>query len=212
MICHKFMHIHIGRCGGSMVRNFLSQLQNGRQIRIIEAAAHLPLYTCKEFLAGKGWEEKDYPVPFTFVRNPFDYHIAFWEQELRTKRHKGTFRDFILNYEIGKYIPGPVPLGSRLFDFWVHMGGQEIEHVGQMEHLKRDLIQIVSELDPSIPKMAMEGCFPRVYTANGMPPYVMCIEQYMREELYTPELKDYVLEHDAYFLDRWGYTFEDRYE
>jgi hypothetical protein len=205
MICADFMHIHITRCGGSAVRRALSkfsQWEDGPEF--FDDAAHRPLLMARAVLV-----EKDYSLDrcqsFTFVRNPFDWQISYWLSQLRAHYYSGTFRDCVLNYQAGLGAP------TSLYYCYQYMGGDEIDHVGQLEHFERDFLRIMEAVAPSLPQEQIEAYLPIALMANGQPRYPALIEQHMREELYTPDLIEIVSERDGPILERWGYSFEEKY-
>jgi len=173
---------------------------------------HQTLWECRKFVEEHESLKNYAPVPFLVLRNPFDFHIAFWVRELQMGRFKGCFADYLLNYNSHYYCwslqdDDRAP-GCRMWDHFKHMGGQEIEHIGQLEYFLPDLVQILCELDPSLMPRDIDSLFPEAYMANYGLKHLALQEQYMRKDLYTTPLIDYVYEHDWYFFERWDYSFE----
>lgn len=211
MICKDFIHIGLGDTGEGIVRYALhSRLTKKSKVKMIDDRAHLSLQVSHDILRGAGIES--FPPSFTMVRNPFDWRISFYIHELRMQRFQGRFQDFCLRHR-PSCIAGLPHAGVRMIDYWDAMGGPHIDHIGQFEHFQRDFTHILLLLIPSIVDTEeIATWFPQIYGAWSGRPWIENIEQHMRDELYTPDLIERVYEEDSYFFERWGYTFEERYE
>jgi hypothetical protein len=193
MICKDFIHIGMGDTGEGVIRYALHQ-HVSHKVTWLDSRAHRSLKDARKY--------SDAPA-FSFVRNPFDWYISFWIHELKTQRWRGTFASWLLGRH-GK--------GVSMLEFWQHFSEPGIEYVGQFETLAEDFSEILSQLIPDIvTKADVLGWFPEAYKQWGHRPWIECIEQHMRDELYTPQLVDHVYIQDAPIFEEWGYRYEDRY-
>ena len=85
-------------------------------------------------------------------------------------------------------------------------------YIMRTENLEEDLRFVLKEL---VLELFDEACFkkdwPWCVSLNARRPWMEGIEQWMREELYTPEMVSQVYEQDAPIFERFGYTFEQHY-
>ena len=215
MICKHFIHIGLGDTGEGLIRNAIARnLGKMPELKMIDGRAHLLLVHAKQV-----WEKecpgKPLPPVITWVRNPFDWRISFWIHQLMNRRYAGTFYDFCTKHDAGYIRPefstGP---GVRMIDYWNMHGLGEADFVGKFETIKEDMCQILPKLlkPVGVTRKLVESWFPSCYTYWRGRQWIECIEQWMREELYPPDLIERVYEEDAYLFDRFGYTFEEHYE
>lgn len=191
MVCEEFIHIGLGDTGEHIIRRTLAKLDC---ICFINTAAHLPLKQARKFSGAPS---------FSFVRNPFDWYISFWIHELKTRRWRGSFRDWLLGRE---------SRGICMWEHWQYITAPGVDYVGKFETLEDDYALILPRLIPGIVTEAeVHSWFPAAYKIWGGRPWMEGIEQYMRMEVFTPELVELVYEQDHEIFAKWGYGYEDRY-
>ena len=222
MITKDFAHIHLTRCGGSMVRNVLHRLSQQKKIVLLSSLPHQPLSNVREIVSAvQEARAKEMThiatVPFGFVRNPFDFHISWWRRELEMGRFQGSFKEYLVSYPSHEYCPSMKPderlPGCRMLDHYKHMGYMEIDrcNIGQLESFTEDLVRILTTLDPKLKRTDIMALFPQAYRANYGVAHVALVEQHMRGELYDSQMRQWVERYDGYILKKFGYTFEDRW-
>lgn len=196
MVSLKFIHIGMGDTGECIIRYAIHKyLERPKLVSFVNDVAHLSLHESRKFSSAPA---------FSFIRNPFDWYISFWIHRLKTQRWRGTFRSWMLGGNEGQ--------GVCMYDFWKHFTEPGVEYVGQFETLRDDFARILSTLIPDIVSHGdVLKWFPDAYNTWGNRPWIECIEQHMREELYTPDLIERVYEQDKPIFEKWGYKYEDRY-
>lgn len=214
MISNIISFSGIGNVGGTAVHRLLDDGLSGKVGKIFPGS-HLPVHHIRNVLKVSG------PVMGT-VRNPFDWYIATWYTELQYHRWRGGFRDWLYNR---KHIPGQFLRkeqsdGPGMWDTFLYFaeikpgdGPTGYDYILQFERLKRDLILALEDIG-IIPQMMtrkwIQDNFSRAILDNRRR-WVEGTEQWMRDELYTPEMIDKVYEQDAPLFERFKYTFEQRY-
>ena len=197
MIGERIIHVGIGSTGESIIRNAFQEyfITPGR-LHIINADAHQPLIFARTL--------SDAPS-FTFVRNPWDWRISYWKTELLTHDWANTFRAWF--YERDQRI-------SSFTRQWHYFTDPGIDYVGKFETFAEDLIRILPQIIPDIiTEEEIKSWFPRIYKhAAGYYPWMSGVEQWMRDELFDYDMMYQVYEEDAELIERFGYTFDQKYD
>ncbi len=203
MICEHFTHIGVGDTGEGIIRTAIQvNLITPHRIAFADSRAHLTLGQARKILESPS---------FSFVRNPFDFYTSFWIHELKLHRWMGTFSDWF--YHRGTEYGSPTGgNGVSMQAWWDYFTAPGVDHIGKFEALEEDFATIMSALVPFLTAEEVKSWFPHAYKQWANRPWIEGIEQWMRQELYTQQMKDDVLRQDAWFFSEFGYTFEETYD
>lgn len=87
MFCERFIHVHVHRCGGSLVRELVRELLTKPGHLCVQSDAHAPL--------SKGREIYPDAPAFTVVRNPWDWWTSSWLRDIEVGRFNATFAEYL---------------------------------------------------------------------------------------------------------------------
>ena len=197
MISDRIVHIGMGSTGESIIRNaFHKYFSITGKLCFVDTKAHQSLVFARTL--------SDAPS-FTFIRNPWDWRISYWKTELLTHRWANTFRSWF--YELDKNV-------SSLTKQWHYFADPGIDYVGKFETFAEDLIRILPEIIPEIVTgNEIKSWFPKIYMhAAGYYPWISGVEQWMRDELFDCDMIDQVYKEDAELIERFGYSFDQKYD
>jgi hypothetical protein len=194
MISNRIIHIGLGSTGEGIIRGMLGPDGFRSRIKWLNEDAHVPLSVARAL--------SDAPA-FTFVRNPYDWYISSYIVELRKHRWRGTFREWFFNRH-------PIPL--RMAERWDYFGGAECDYVGRFENFLPALIYIFNAIIPDIiTSSEVSTMWPRhVALQHGMK-WIEGFEQWLREDLISPEIKAVIDDTDGEILETYRYDWNTRY-
>jgi len=193
MICKEFSHVTPGDVGEGVIRQALvTNLQRPGLITMLDEDAHRSHRQAIEIGGGPA---------FTSVRNPFDYYVSRYFHELKNRRYFGPFVSWFHDEK----------LSFAASWKWFADPGIPKEHVVRFEHIEEDFPRILHDIYPVLSVETIAGYFPRCYAQWSGRLWSESIEQWLRDDLYTEEMKEQVYEQDRWIFDEWGYTFEERY-
>lgn len=202
MLSDRFACSLIGSTAGSWTRHVLG----GLNVKWYGESAHCPL---SHYKAQYG----DLPPAIGHIRNPFDWYLSKYLLCLRFHFWRSGFRDWFYNC----VPPGEGRKGICMWRKFSFMGAVEpgggiaYDYIIRFENLLDDVIYVLGQVVPDlITEEEIRAEFPAV--AMGWRwTYQEGIEQWLRDELYIPEIVEQIYEQDAPIFERFGYTFEQRY-
>jgi hypothetical protein len=215
MISNVVSNCFIGNMGGHAARYFIDQGLSGK-VATVDPRSHLPCRHVRKNLKLTG------PI-LGIIRNPFDWYIATWRTELQYHRWRGSFEDWFYHRKHigGQYLrDGPVGEGAWLWDTFMYFaeiepGGGPVgyTHIMRYECLQQDLIAALEDIGV-IPKYIkgawIEEKFGWAIRNYDFRQWFEGVEQWMRPDLFTPQMVSCVYEQDAPIFERFGYSFEER--
>lgn len=196
MISHRIVHIGIGRTGEAMIRSFFNQFMSSR-IHWLETGAHLPLSYARTFSSAPS---------FSFVRNPFDWYVAYWIRDMEIHAWRGAFRDWF-------YKRRAVPsASSSMLEYFQYLGGFEIDYVGRFECFLDDLVFMLGQIIPDlVSESEIRQAFGDFLNWSYGCLWIEDVEQWMREELYTQDMVEQIYAQDEPLFRQFGYSYEEKY-
>lgn len=212
MISETICHCGIGNSGGTGVRKALSNCLSP-QPKWIDHRAHLP--------CSHTFEAYHIIAPHIGqVRNPFDWYISTYMTELRYHRWRGGFQDWFYNRQSIPYqsLREDRTVGVWMWDSFLYFSevekgqGPTYTYILRAENLLNDLLYALRQLVPDrlndnllIQRWDNWACLEsrRLWTEG--------IEQWMRDDFYTPEMIEQVCEQDRPIFERFGYSYEQNY-
>jgi hypothetical protein len=185
MFCKRFLHVHIPRCGGSLVRSLVQELLiNTGKLPDVVQDTHAPLAGGRELFP-------DAPA-FTFVRNMWDWRVSLWSRHVETGKCCVSFGDWL------KDSPG-------FTSWWHHLGAEKVRDnlVGRFEKLGVEIRRIFHILIPDLLTdeeilMAIARIGP-VRSSTWHVPW-----PWLYKEMW---MVDHVYEQDRELIERFGYEF-----
>jgi len=198
LICDLFTHVGIGCTGGGTIRGLFSSRWFGDRITTWkDTSGHRSLSWMREL---------GHSPSFTFVRNPWDWYIAYYIIQLRYHRWRGTFEDWFFRSR---------GVGFRFADLFEEMTGPDgCEYVGRFENYQADLKWIFQQVKV-IPGVMTEEEYDEVFPMGGWTtssrPWIEGYEQWFRDNMFTHRMLEAIGESDDKLAQRFGYTFQDRY-
>lgn len=190
---HKFIFIHINKCGGTSIESALEKyggefIYNREDVKYTRHRNHI---TAEQYSNTKYW--KDY-FKFAFVRNPFEKELSdyfFYQKnyDLRHPEGRGkNFKDTFIKY-----------LKERHLDWWhtnqldwlVSENSKiELDFIGRFENLQQDFNNVCNKLLIQVELPHKNKTNHKHYT-----------------EYYDDETKQIVAEKYAKDIEYFGYKF-----
>ena len=213
MISKQITFIDLGQTGGGISRRILHHRIGNKKLEILDDRCHLPLsYAHAHFPSSAG-------PSFSVMRNPFDWYLAYWNIELKAHRWRGAFRDWLYNRVSFPYqsLRKECVRGMQMWDWWLYFteteegGGPAVDYVVRFENYLDDLVFVLPKIISGITGAQIRQWWPYACEQPGQRTWIEGVEQWMRDELYTPEMVKHVYEQDAPIFEEYGYTFEERY-
>lgn len=187
MICDRFIHIHIPRTGGTLIRGVADQcVFDAKILKPIETKAHMHLLESKQLAPTA--------PTFAFVRNPFDWYVSMYHRDVDTGKFAGTFR---------RYFWERMGRGETLTKMWADfMDGQGVDSIGRFESLVFDVVEILSKFVPEVRPVVFMRSIERlgkVRESTERMPYQL---------YYNDEKIEAIKELDKDYLAKFGYAFK----
>jgi hypothetical protein len=183
MLCERFLHIHIPRCGGSLVRSLIKELLiNTEKLSSVREDTHAPLSRGKALFP-------DAPS-FTLVRNMWDWRVSLWSRHVETGCCCVSFGDWLKD-------------SLSFMDWWDNLGAEGVDYIGRFEKLDVEIRRIFHILMPDLLTdeeilLAITRIGP-VRTSSWHVPW-----PWLYKEMW---MVDHVYEQDGELIDRFGYEF-----
>jgi len=222
MITDQFIHIHIPRTGGQLVRGICRQQKN--KFKFFINNSHMTMTESLEELTKHG---KNLKVPaFCVVRNPWDWYVSryFFRQKEITRNKIGpqakleecgnSVAGFQKHMEMLRdYKERGIPVerilnrgwapriwkGLTLTDYFNYMCIPEPKHIIKLENFPNDMINLMRTLAPSIfDEKTLTRKLASKYNASQHDKY---------QDYYSEELRDMVADWDKDFIKRFEYEF-----
>tara|TARA_S200002703_G_scaffold153884_1_gene155947 strand:+ start:308 stop:919 length:612 start_codon:yes stop_codon:yes gene_type:complete len=197
---HKFIFIHIPKCGGTSIENSFRKIAankpNGYDGKVGGFLQHL---TCSEILHHNFLTKQDFDkhYKFAFVRNPFSRCVS--EYTWRIKKYGNWSNNFQVSFK--DFVKRNYRWQERSFE--QHMKPQiefthdadmnlMVDYVGRFENLQQDFDNICDKI--GIPQQRL----PHDNKSN---------DKYYTE-YYDDETRQIVAEKYAQDIDNFGYKFD----
>lgn len=193
MITREWSHCSCGDVGEGVLRHsFVNGLVRKDRVHVLLDNAHAT-YKQAEALGGG-------PI-FTSVRHPADYYPSLYMHRLRNRRYFGRFRDWFWEEK------------PNFTQTWHNFAGPnpDLNHVIRFEHMEEDFARILSEIWNGVAAKEVHGWFPECYRQWSNRLWLDNIEPYLREDIYTGEIVEEVLEMDSEIFETWGYTWDEKF-
>ena len=187
---HKFIFIHLIKCGGTTIENILGGVKSHRpgghfifKEDWVETTKNKVHVCASQYSKTFYW---DGYFKFTFVRNPWDKMVSFYEYYRKLRNEPNIkFIDFLLD-EHWKPM-----FYDQLTHLVSHNGKNEIDFIGKFENLQEDFNTICDKI--KIPRHQL--------------PHKNATNHKHYTEYYDDETKQIVAEKYAKDIEYFGYKF-----
>lgn len=182
---HKWIFVHLVKCGGTSIENIFWKTGGDLICKkeYVDTTKHVKHVTARQYSTTTYWS--DY-FTFTFVRNPWDKMVSFYEyfKKIRKQPHV-EFLDFL---EEKHWLP---MFTNQLDLLTPHPGEPEIDYIGRFETLQQDFNVVCDKI--GIPQQQLPH-----KNKTSHRPYT---------EYYDEETKQIVAERFAKDIECFGYKF-----
>lgn len=219
MITDKFIHIHLPRTGGQLLRGIIHE--NRKKLKIYYKDSHMSMEESLKKLAQKN-EKLKIPA-LCVVRNPWDWYVSrYFFRQKEIKRNKigpqtkvekcgndiAGFRKHMkmLNAHIEAEKPVE-PVKNRntpriwkeitISNYFEYLCTPEPKYIIKLEEFPEAIIEVLTAIAP-FDKKQLDRKFVSKYNSSKHDHY---------REYYDDELKDMVTEWDGEFIKRFCYKF-----
>lgn len=180
---HKFIFIHINKCGGCSVDELFTGTFQG----------HLKALDYKK----SNPNDFNNYFKFTFIRNPWDRVVSFYHYQIKRGwkfypfNKTIPFKEFLKNWL--KQMPGQAPLITNPCYDWIsdENGKLIVDYVGRVEQMQKDFDTICDKI--GIPQQKL--------------PHTNRSKHEHYTEYYDDETKQIVAEKFAKDIEYFGYKF-----
>jgi len=195
MITNRFIHVHVPRTGGSLVRMIARKLaRDYESLEILDEAAHQSYVSMQERCQALGLSP---PPAFVFVRDPWFWYISQWQWLCHLEVFDASFKEYMEIVGSGR----SASWNFRTLTYaWEYLGAGEVATVGRFENLVDDIKTYFRELVPEVSmevlaSTILECGYPR-RTPSEHEPWT---------ELYDVESMSWVTAWDAGLVERFHY-------
>ena len=188
---HKFIFVHITKCGGTSVQNALEKyggeyLWKRDEMRNENHQIIHPKHVLAEkYSLTKYWKNS---FKFTFVRNPWSREISGYFYRKRMTDFRGTFEEHLASKN---FINLPLHHGNQYNWLVSHNGKMELDFIGRFENFQEDFDIISDKI--GIPQQQL--------------PYDNKTKHKHYTEYYNDETKQIVAEKYTKDIEYFGYEF-----
>jgi len=188
---HKFIFIHITKCGGTSVQNALEKyggeyLWNRDEMKKENHQYMHPKHVLAEkYSLTKHWKNS---FKFTFIRNPWSREISTYFYGKKMNKSRGTFEEHLTSIEFNNY---PLHHGNQYNWLLSHNGKMELNFIGRLENFQEDFDVISDRI--GIPQQKL--------------PHKNKTKHKHYTEYYNDETKQIVAEKYARDIEYFGYKF-----
>lgn len=203
MLTDRVMSLEVGRAGGGMIHNILSDIPG---LTIIDNGIH----GTYDFYAGQCQRLGIMAPPaLTFIRNPWQWYVSQWCWIRHVQRpefpFQGTFREAM---ETTKKDPSFWYLRSLTWSWHRHQA-DKAQYVGRMEALEDETVRILLAIIPDL--LIEDEVRARVradWTGRTRCPNGEYEDRFLDyHKYYDAELRGWVAEWDAELIERFQYKF-----
>jgi hypothetical protein len=181
---HKFIFIHINKCGGTTI----DTLFNG------EFAGHKKAFHYEELYP----KEFNNYFKFTFVRNPWDRVVSFYHYQVKRKwdfypfNKTIPFKKFVKEWL--RQMPGQTTLNTNSCYDWISDKNDDllVDFIGKLENFQQDFNAICDTIGIERQKLPHENKSKHKHYT----------------EYYNEETKEIVAKKYAKDIEYFGYKFE----
>jgi hypothetical protein len=193
IVTDQFVFLHNLRTGGTFFRYVLRD--NGVKFRRFE-------HKHMEWKELTDPTDREKPV-IIFVRNPWEWYVSLYsfEQQYIPGQNawaQGTFEEVVKGTlcEPGRGLAPP----QQYFECFTDGVPDGQLHIGRYENLREDAVRILKQVGcPELDRVTRRILSSPPVNAAIHAPY---------QDYYTPELRDYVAEHNSRLIQRFGYQFD----
>ena len=188
---HKFIFVHITKCGGTSVENALEKyggeyLWNRDEMTNENHQYIHPKHVLAEkYSLTKYWKNS---FKFTFVRNPWSREISAYFYRKRMTDFRGTFEEHLASTN---FIVNPLHHGNQYNWLVSHNGKMELDFIGKFENFQQDFNTICDKI--GIPHQEL--------------PHDNKTKHKHYTEYYDDETREIVAEKYAKDIEYFGYKF-----
>lgn len=202
---HKFIFIHIYKTGGSSISNALMpyckpslqvwahqylSLMNIQILKPFQYDGHISAVRLANEMGKQAYSQY---FSFSFVRNPWDWHVSLYHFMLSRPAHPshqhikklGSFENYI------KWRNGGMKSQKSLISD--SDGNIMVDFVGRFERLRTDYLKVCSKIGVKARKL----------------PHKKAVKRKPYQYYYTPKLRDMVAEINKVDIDFFEYQFDD---
>ena len=137
---NNYIYFHIPKCAGTSISSNLKEYYNGKNKH-----KHGGAKLAKEFFFKKKWNSF---FKFSFVRNPYDRMVSWYEHLIRNKfliNKKVSFKDFLKDYDsYYREDKRNVSFKENQYDFIL---ADEMQFIGRFENLENDWKKLLKILN-----------------------------------------------------------------
>lgn len=190
ILAGRFVVLHMPRTGGTWLHHLMTTLVP----RPYEARGYTPTH-----IGYLELPEGDRGKPaLIMVRDPWSWYVSFYHHARRPMLvEQGAVEDWaqLPFAQAIREIEGCAEYFERLT-----RGAPEGQlHVGRFERVRQELVRLFGKVAPPVPPALVQALqsWPRMYQAS-----YQAVASY-----YPPELRDWVAERDAGYIERFGFRF-----
>jgi len=189
VITYDFIHIHVPRTGGSLVRSLVQELLiDTGKTDVIDTDAHRTLRESRK-MAGP-----DVPS-FAFVRNPFDWYVSRYHRAIDMEVFDGTFEEYFNEIVVSG--------GGTITNVWDYFTSPGVDHIGRFERLVPEIVRIFGIVVPQLPSddiIAKVNKLGKVRASKNRRSY---------HKYYDDDLVNMVLDLDWWYLKEFDYGYKN---